>query len=98
VSTGIDWGLLAALAYQKSQKEPLATSPTGVRGMMMLTADTADALDLNNRLSAAQCIAAEAQYVSDLCDTLPPGIGESDRLGLALATYNIGRGHLNAAR
>jgi hypothetical protein len=42
--TGIDWRLLAALAYQESQWDPLATSPTNVRGMMMLTEDTADRL------------------------------------------------------
>lgn len=98
VSTGIDWRLLAALAYQESQWEPLATSPTGVRGMMMLTAETADALGISNRLNAAQSVAAGAQYVSELRDALPPGIGEPDRLWLALAAYNLGMGHLNAAR
>jgi membrane-bound lytic murein transglycosylase MltF len=41
---GIDWRLLAALAYQESQWDPLATSYTNVRGMMMLTEDTADRL------------------------------------------------------
>ena len=98
VSTGIDWRLLAALAYQESQWEPLATSPTGVRGMMMLTAETADALGISNRLNAAQSVAAGAQYVSELRDALPAIIGEPDRLWLALAAYNLGMGHLNAAR
>ncbi|MBK7424047.1 MAG: membrane-bound lytic murein transglycosylase MltF [Propionivibrio sp.] len=96
--TGIDWRLLAALAYQESQWEPLATSPTGVRGMMMLTADTADHLGVSNRLDPAQSIRAGAMYVSDLRDTLPPSVGEPDRLWLALAAYNLGMGHLNAAR
>ena len=98
VSTGIDWRLLAALAYQESQWEPRATSPTGVRGMMMLTAETADTLGISNRLDAAQSIAAGAQYVSELRDALPVHIGEPDRLWLALAAYNVGMGHLNAAR
>ena len=35
--TGIDWRLLAALSYQESHWNPLNTSPTGVRGIMMLT-------------------------------------------------------------
>ncbi|MBL8416015.1 MAG: membrane-bound lytic murein transglycosylase MltF [Propionivibrio sp.] len=96
--TGIDWRLLAALAYQESQWEPLATSPTGVRGMMMLTADTADHLGVSNRLDPSQSIRAGALYLSDLRDTLPPGVGEPDRLWLALAAYNLGMGHLNAAR
>ena len=38
----IDWKLLAAIAYQESHWNPQATSPTGVRGLMMLTRATAD--------------------------------------------------------
>ncbi|HRE17126.1 MAG TPA: transporter substrate-binding domain-containing protein, partial [Rhodocyclaceae bacterium] len=41
IETGFDWRLLAALAYQESQWEAGATSPTGVRGIMMLTEETA---------------------------------------------------------
>ena len=97
-ATGIDWRLLAALAYQESQWNPLATSPTGVRGMMMLTEDTADALGVGNRLDPAQSISAGAQYLADLRNALPPEIAERDRLWLALAAYNLGLGHLKAAR
>lgn len=80
--TGIDWRLLAALAYQESQWEPLAAIPTGVRGMMMLAADTADLLGVSCRLDPAQSILAGALYVSDLRSTLPPSVGEPDRLWL----------------
>ena len=96
--TGIDWRILAALAYQESQWEPLATSPTGVRGMMMLTEDTADHLGVSNRLDPAQSIRAGAQYLSELRDALPDSIGEPDRTWMAMAAYNLGMGHLNAAR
>lgn len=98
VTTGIDWRMLAALAYQESQWEPLATSPTGVRGMMMLTEDTADHLGVSNRLDPAQSIRAGAQYLSTLRDALPDSIDEPDRTWMALAAYNLGMGHLNAAR
>jgi membrane-bound lytic murein transglycosylase F len=97
-STGIDWRLLAALAYQESQWDPLATSPTGVRGMMMLTEETANRLGVANRLDPKQCIRAGAQYLAALRDGLPPGIKEPDRLWLALAAYNLGMGHLQGAR
>lgn len=97
-STGIDWRLLAAVAYQESQWDPLATSPTGVRGLMMLTEDTADLLRVSNRLDPAESIRAGAQYLSDLRDALPPSVPKPDRLWLALAAYNLGMGHLNAAR
>jgi membrane-bound lytic murein transglycosylase F len=97
-TTGIDWRVLAALAYQESQWEPLATSTTGVRGIMMLTEDTADLLGVSNRLEPAQSIRAGAQYLSDLRESLPTSVGEPDRLWLAVAAYNLGMGHLNAAR
>jgi membrane-bound lytic murein transglycosylase F len=98
VRTGIDWRVLAAVAYQESQWEPLATSPTGVRGMMMLTEDTADQLGVSNRLDPAQSIRAGARYLSELREALPESIGEPDRLWMAFAAYNLGMGHLNAAR
>lgn len=97
-STGIDWRLLAALAYQESQWDPLATSPTGVRGMMMLTEDTADHLRVSNRLDPKQSIRAGARYLGDLRDALPDSVREPDRLWLALAAYNLGMGHLNGGR
>ena len=37
----LEWPMLAAIAYQESRWDPNATSSTGVRGMMMLTRDTA---------------------------------------------------------
>jgi membrane-bound lytic murein transglycosylase F len=95
---GIDWRLLAALAYQESKWDPVAASPTGVRGMMMLTEDTADRLRVSNRLDPAQSIRAAARYLADLRDELPATVKEPDRTWLALAAYNLGQGHLNGAR
>ncbi len=95
--TGIDWRLIAALAYQESKWNPLATSPTGVRGMMMLTEETADALGIANRLDARESIRAGAKYLADLAERLNDVKGP-DRLWLALAAYNLGFGHLNGAR
>jgi membrane-bound lytic murein transglycosylase F len=96
--TGIDWRLLAALAYQESKWDPLASSPTGVRGMMMLTDDTADRLRVRNRLDARESIRAGAKYLAQLMDDLPEEIKHPDRLWFALAAYNLGMGHLNGAR
>jgi len=96
--TGLDWRLLAALAYQESMWDPLATSPTGVRGMMMLTGETADRLGVENRLDPRQSIRAGARYLADLIEQLPAAVKEPDRTWLALAAYNLGNGHLNGAR
>jgi membrane-bound lytic murein transglycosylase F len=96
--TGIDWRLLAALSYQESKWDPLATSFTGVRGMMMLTGDTADRLGVKNRLDPKESIRAGARYLADLADDLPEEVKEPDRTWLALAAYNLGMGHMNGAR
>ncbi len=96
--TGIDWRLLAALGFQESHWNPLATSPTGVRGLMMLTSETADRLGVSDRLDPRQNIIAGARYLKILKDTLPDRIAEPDRTWLALASYNIGYGHLEDAR
>ncbi|MHB1231942.1 MAG: membrane-bound lytic murein transglycosylase MltF [Burkholderiales bacterium] len=96
--TGIDWRLLAALGYQESKWDPLATSPTNVRGIMMLTEDTADEMGVSDRLDPQQSIIAGAKYFLNQKDTIPPRIAEPDRTWIALAAYNVGYGHLEDAR
>jgi membrane-bound lytic murein transglycosylase F len=96
--TGLDWRLIAALGFQESHWNPLATSPTGVRGLMMLTSETADRMGVSNRLDAVQNITAGARYLKMLRDTLPDRIPDPDRTWLALAAYNVGYGHLEDAR
>lgn len=96
--TAIDWRLLSAIGYQESKWDPYAISPTGVRGLMMLTGPTADRMGVTNRLDARQSIMAGARYLVLLKDTLPDRIPEPDRTWLALAAYNQGQGHLEDAR
>lgn len=96
--TGMPADLLAALAYQESHWDPQAVSPTGVRGIMMLTQPTAQSLGVTNRLDPDQAIDAGARYLADRHRRLPDSIPEPDRTFLALASYNIGRGHLLDAR
>ena len=96
--SGIDWRLLAALAYQESHWDPLATSPTGVRGMMMLTEDTADHLRVKNRLDGQESIRAGARYLAELVEQIPVSAKHPDRLWLALSAYNLGMGHFRGAR
>jgi len=96
--TGIEWQLLAALAYQESHWDPHATSYTHVRGMMMLTDDTADRMNLDDRLDARNSIIAGAKYLQLLKDALPVHIDDKERTWMALAAYNQGMGHLEDAR
>ncbi len=96
--TGIDWRLIAALAYQESHWNPLAVSFANVRGLMMLTETTADRMKVTDRLDARQSIVAGARYLLTLKDRLPVRIREPDRTWMALAAYNQGFGHLEDAR
>lgn len=96
--TGLDWRLLAAVAYQESQWDAHAVSFTGVRGLMMLTEQTADRLGVKDRLDPRESILGGARYIILLRDALPPEIPEPDRTWMALAAYNIGSGHLHDAR
>ena len=94
----MDWHLLAAMAYQESHWNPMATSPTGVRGMMMLTKATARELGVDNRLDVVQSLRGGARYLKNIKRRLPKKIREPDRTWMALAAYNIGLAHLEDAR
>ncbi|WP_153133190.1 membrane-bound lytic murein transglycosylase MltF [Dechloromonas hortensis] len=96
--TGIDWRLIAAVAYHESHWDANATSYTNVRGIMMLTEETADRLGVSNRLDPRESIVAGARYINLLKDQQSEDVAEPDRTWLALAAYNIGPGHFNAAR
>jgi membrane-bound lytic murein transglycosylase F len=95
---GFDWRLLAAVAYQESHWLTNAVSPTGVRGIMMLTERTARELGVLNRLDAQEAILGGARYLQTLRNNLPARIQEPDRTWMALAAYNVGAGHLEDAR
>ncbi len=94
----VDWRLLAAMAYQESHWDPKAVSPTGVRGMMMLTRATAKDMGVTNRVDTEQSISGGARYFASLLKRIPARIKEPDRVWMALAAYNVGLGHLEDAR
>ncbi len=94
----VDWLLLASVSYQESHWNPKATSPTGVRGMMMLTLDTAEHIGIKNRLDPRQSIKGGAKYLTRLINRIPDSIAENEKIWFALASYNIGFGHMMDAR
>ncbi|WP_413111252.1 membrane-bound lytic murein transglycosylase MltF [Thaumasiovibrio sp. DFM-14] len=93
-----DWRLLAALSYQESHWNPRAVSPTGVRGMMMLTLPTAKSMGVQNRLDPEQSIRGGSDYLSKLIKRIPDSIDEHEKIWFALASYNVGYGHVMDAR
>ncbi len=94
----IPWTLLAAISYQESHWNPEATSFTGVRGMMMLTLATAKLLGVQDRVDARQSIEGGTRYLRDLMKLVPIEVQGENRLKFALASYNVGLGHILDAR
>jgi len=95
---GIDWRLLAAIGYQESKWDPRAASDEGAQGLMMLTADTAQAMGIRDRNDPQQSIFAGARYLAQVRQMIPDRIAEPDRTWLTIAAYNVGFGHLEDAR
>ena len=94
----IPWMLLASQAYQESHWNKKAKSPTGVRGVMMLTRKTAKQLGIKNRLNPVQSIMGGANYFSQLLRRVPEKVEGNDRYWFALAAYNVGMGHMYDAQ
>lgn len=94
----LDWRLLAALSYQESHWDPDARSPTGVRGLMMLTLPTAQLMGVTSRIDPQQSIQGGSGYLQYQLDRIPERIQMPDKLWFALAAYNIGWGHVEDAR
>ena len=94
----IDWKLLAAISYQESHWDAQATSPTGVRGLMMLTKNTAQSLGISDRTDAEQSISGGAQCFQDMLANVPETVPEGERIWFALAAYNMGYAHMLDAR
>jgi membrane-bound lytic murein transglycosylase F len=96
--SGIEWQMLAAVGYQESHWNPRAKSPTGVRGIMMLTQITAKQVHVTKRMDPEQSIMGGARYLLFVDKRIPKRILNPDRFWLMLASYNIGYAHLEDAR
>lgn len=94
----LDWQLVASIAWQESHWDPQATSPTGVRGLMMLTRPTAEWAGVHDRLDPEDSVKGGMSYLHYLMDRLPKTIPEDERIWFALAAYNMGYGHVLDAR
>ena len=97
-ASGIDWRLLAAIGYQESHWRSHAVSPTGVRGIMMLTQATAEYLDIEDRMDPESSIFGGAEFFARQIERMPDSIGEPDRTWFALGAYNVGFYHIKDAR
>jgi membrane-bound lytic murein transglycosylase F len=86
----VEWELLAAISFQESQWDPRAKSNMGVRGMMMVTLETAAIVGVKNRLDPEQSINGGSKYIASLLEKNIFGKSQSDQLAISLASYNLG--------
>ncbi len=94
---GFDWRLIAAVIYQESHLNPRARSHRGVRGLMQLTKTTAQEMGVTNRLDPEQSIMGGVGYLKKLYRRYGM-VGVSDRMLIALASYNVGPRHIVSAQ
>ena len=92
------WELIAAISYQESHWNHKAVSSTKVKGLMMLTKDTANYIGIKNRLDPNESVYGGVKYLENIFKRLPKSILGSDRIWMTLAAYNVGLGHLEDAR
>jgi len=92
------WELIAAISYQESHWNHKAVSRTKVKGLMMLTKDTANYIGVKDRLDPNQSVYGGVKYLENIYKRLPNSIVGSDKIWMTLAAYNVGLGHLEDAR
>jgi membrane-bound lytic murein transglycosylase MltF len=89
----LDWKLLAAISYQESRWNNNAISPTGVKGLMMLTKNTADMLGVN-RLDSTESILGASKYITQLSKKYIK-YNKDTMMSMTLGAYNVGPGHIS---
>ncbi|MDP6927189.1 MAG: transglycosylase SLT domain-containing protein, partial [Rhodospirillales bacterium] len=65
---------------------------------MMLTAATADYLDIDDRMDPVMSISGGARFYARQTERIPDSVDEPDRTWFALAAYNVGFNHIKDAR
>ncbi|WP_457552726.1 membrane-bound lytic murein transglycosylase MltF [Desulfobacula sp.] len=89
-----DWKLLAAVIYQESHFNPDATSFTNVKGLMQVTTAAAEEMGIENRSNPTQSIKAGIKYLDKMVNKFNYIQDDYEKILFALASYNIGYGHV----
>ncbi|MGR8946904.1 MAG: transglycosylase SLT domain-containing protein, partial [Gammaproteobacteria bacterium] len=97
IKHGLEWPLLSAIGYQESRWQPEAVSPTGVRGLMMLTQSTAKELGVVDRTEPEDSIQGGARYLKYLLSRAPQELDDDGKLWFAVSAYNGGINRLLTA-
>ena len=66
--------------------------------MMMLTLPTAKSVGVTNRLDPKQSVQGGVEYLRRIVNRVPDSITQHEKIWFALASYNVGYGHMMDAR
>lgn len=95
---GVDWRLLAALAFQESRFDPKAESWTGGRGLFGLLPRTARQLGIKKLKNPRQAAMGAAAYLARLEAHFAGVMDADERMRMTVAAFNCGVGHVTDAR
>ena len=93
-----DWRLITAQMYQESKFDPEAVSWVGAQGLMQIMPDTGFQLGFTNLQDPEESIHAGTKYMHQLINRFDLELPMESRIRFALASYNVGYGHLLDAR
>jgi membrane-bound lytic murein transglycosylase F len=94
---GLDWSLVAAVIYQESHFDPESESRAGALGLMQLTERAALDTGVEDRLDPQQSIQGGVKYLRTMAERFEH-LDEFNKTAFALASYNIGHGHVRDAQ
>ena len=94
---GFDWRLIAALIFEESRFDPTSRSDKGAYGLMQVRPIAAEAVGAEHFTAPYDNVQTGVRYLHQLDETFHEAHGR-DRLGLILAAYNVGPGHVRDAQ
>lgn len=94
---GLDWRLMASLMYEESRFDPDASGPGGSAGLFQFMPATWRELEVADPHDPEQAVRGAAAYLRRMMDQFPD-LEISDRVAMAIASYNVGPRHLFDAR
>jgi membrane-bound lytic murein transglycosylase F len=93
----IDWRLLASLMYEESRFDPGAVGPGGSAGLFQFMPFTWRELGIRDPHDPAEAADGGARYLAQLMESFSD-MPLSDRVAMAIASYNVGPRHVFDAR
>lgn len=94
---GFDWRLIAALIFEESGFNPASRSEKGAVGLMQVRPIAAEAVGATQFEAPADNVQTGIRYLRQL-DEMFSAAASRERLGIILAAYNIGPGHVHDAQ